>query len=79
MRRRLDCVRQVRCTHDTGPFQVSAHVRRRLEKLRHLASVRLTCMLFLFNCSDIILFLLMNELMCAFLVSLVASFRLSDM
>ena len=29
---------------DTRPFPVSAHVRHRLEKLRHLASVRLTCM-----------------------------------
>ena len=29
---------------DTRPLSVSAHVRRRLGKLRHLASVRLTCM-----------------------------------
>ena len=29
---------------DTRSFPVSAQVRRRLEKLRHLASVRLTCM-----------------------------------
>ena len=29
--------------HVRHPFPVSAHVHRRLEKLRHLASVRLTC------------------------------------
>ena len=44
VRRRLDCVRHVRCSYDTRPCPVSAHVRRLLEKLRHLASVRLTCM-----------------------------------
>ena len=43
VRRRLDCVRHMRCTYD-WPFPVNAHVRRRLEKLRHLASGRLTCM-----------------------------------
>ena len=37
-----------RAVHVRHPFAVNAHmrrVRRRLEKLRHLASVRLTCML----------------------------------
>ena len=34
----------VRAMHVRHPFPVSAHVCRRLEKLRHLASVRLTCM-----------------------------------
>ena len=33
-----------RAVHVRHPFTVSAHVRDRLEKLRHLASVRLTCM-----------------------------------
>ena len=33
-----------RAAHIRQPFPVSAHVCRRLEKLRHLASVRLTCM-----------------------------------
>ena len=34
----------VRAVHIRRPFPVSAHVRGRLEKLRHLASARLTCM-----------------------------------
>ena len=38
---RLSAARAVHARHR---FPVSAHVRRRLEKLRHLASVRLTCM-----------------------------------
>ena len=43
VRRRLLCAA---CGLDMRhrPFPVSAHVRRRLKKLRHLASVRLTCM-----------------------------------
>ena len=49
VRRRLDCVRHVRSTYDTRPCPVSAHVRRLLEKLRHLASVRLTCMLVIYK------------------------------
>ena len=32
--------------YDTRPFLVSAHVRRQLEKLSHLPSVKLTCMQF---------------------------------
>ena len=39
---RLSAARAVHVRHR---FPVSAHVRRRLEKLRHLASVRLTCMI----------------------------------
>ena len=46
VRRRLECARHVGCTYDSvqNPFPVSGHVRPRLEKLRHSASVRLTCM-----------------------------------
>ena len=33
-----------RAVHVRHPFPVSAYMRRRLEKLRHLASGRLTCM-----------------------------------
>ena len=49
VRRRLDCARHVGFTYDSvqNPFPVSGHVRRRLEKLRHSASVRLTCMIYL--------------------------------
>ena len=36
--------RPPRAVHVRHPFPVSAHVCPRLEKLRHLASVRLTCM-----------------------------------
>ena len=46
---RLKCATAVRlcaarAVHLRHPIPVSAHVCRRLEKLRHLASVRLTCM-----------------------------------
>ena len=37
----------VQAVHVRHPFAVSAHVCRRLEKLRHLASARLTCMIYL--------------------------------
>ena len=57
------CVRHVRsvlcaCMYDTRPFPVSAHVRRRLEKLRHLASVRLTCMQIGLAFLDMLVFIL---------------------
>ena len=50
--RQLECVTVVRqCAARAvpvrHPFPVSAHMCRRLEKLRHLASVRLTCMYWL--------------------------------
>ena len=45
--RRTECKPGLTCAtsavHIRHPFPVSAHVRRRLEKLRHLAAVRLTC------------------------------------
>ena len=50
----------VRAVHIRRPFPVSAHVRGRQEKLRHLASARLTCMhmflwksVWLFNLSKV--------------------------
>ena len=41
--RRTECKPATSAVHIRHPFPVSAHVRRRLEKLRHLAAVRLTC------------------------------------
>ena len=40
----VDRLCPARALHIRDPFPVSAHVGRRLEKLRHFASVGLTCM-----------------------------------